>query len=126
MEDFVYHLPDELIATSPPSPRGSSRLLVTVPSSSSSSSSPSSSSSSPLQQHLRSQLLLSGGVSPSDGEEENEQEHADMRFRDLPRLLPEDAHLVFNESKVVPARCFADGGVEVMFLAPEASSGEVS
>ena len=124
MDDFVYDLPDELIATSPPTPRGSSRLLVTVPKASSSSSS-SLSPSPPLQQHLRSQLLLMGGASAATEEGERDQEHADVRFRDLPRLLPEDAHLVFNESKVVPARCFANGGVEVMFLSPETSAGEV-
>jgi len=53
----------------------------------------------------------------------------DATFSDLPRLLPPDAHLVFNESRVFAARmlarpvrmgsCAADAPVEVMFLAPE-------
>ena len=49
-------------------------------------------------------------------------EVAEYRFRDLPELLPEDAMLVFNDTKVVPARLFfrRDTGahIEVFCLEP--------
>ena len=51
----------------------------------------------------------------------------DRQFRDLGELLPADAHLVFNHSKVFHARLHcarptaAAQGFEVMFLAPESS-----
>ena len=48
----------------------------------------------------------------------------EFRFRDLPGLLPADAMLVFNDTKVVPARLFfrRDTGahIEVFCLEPVA------
>lgn len=47
----------------------------------------------------------------------------DEAFRSLwNSSLKSNAHVVFNDSRVVKARCSADGGVEVLFLDPYGST----
>eukprot|EP00854_Cymbomonas_tetramitiformis_P021603 gene21603-25986_t len=108
MEKISYELPDVLIAEHPASPRDASRLLVSIPP-------PSSSFHSFVR--TRAKLLAPKRLNDS---------YADLKFSDLDRILPHDAHLVFNQSKVIPARMFASrassqepGVFEVMFLSSE-------
>lgn len=63
LSDYLYELPDELVALHPPERRGTSKLLVY-----------------------------------------NEGEVTHSQFSDLVTRLPENSLLVFNESKVIPAR----------------------
>lgn len=83
ISDFVYDLPDELIAKHPLAQRDSCRLLA-----------------------ADSTGVISDGV-----------------FTDLPAMLPEDAMLVYNNTRVVNARLFfrkASGAViEIFCLEPE-------
>ncbi|KAL1498616.1 hypothetical protein AB1Y20_013931 [Prymnesium parvum] len=111
-QQFRYNLPSELIAVHPAEPRGSSRLLVYVP------------SSLHLSQFARgvrenSSTLAAPSVLPSGGTV------TDLTFPDLPKVLPPDVHLIFNESRVFSARLLAlvagapgSPPIEVLFLAP--------
>jgi len=81
--DYDYHLPEELIAQAPVTPRDASRLLV---------------------------LPAAGAV-----------EH--RAFGDLPRLLREGDLLVFNDTRVIPARLLGvkeetGGKVEMLLVDP--------
>jgi S-adenosylmethionine:tRNA-ribosyltransferase-isomerase (queuine synthetase)/predicted adenine nucleotide alpha hydrolase (AANH) superfamily ATPase/5,10-methylene-tetrahydrofolate dehydrogenase/methenyl tetrahydrofolate cyclohydrolase/pterin-4a-carbinolamine dehydratase len=118
VEQFVFDLPEDRIAIHPRLPRGSSKLLVRVPDRH---------TRHPLQQHIRAQAM---------GREDTtvDTEFVDAEFRDIAQFLPSNAHLVFNESKVFPARLFATidpsgstaaaaSPFEVMFLNSEADTG---
>jgi len=110
VEQFVYDLPEALIATEPKMPRGSSRLLVHIPGAEKMHIG--------LQAHIRSRAMSHKGADPSSC-------FGDFQFRDLENFLPDNAHLIFNESKVFKARLFAtvsDQKIEVMFLGAEGSN----
>lgn len=85
IDDFDYHLPDELIARYPLAERDTSRLLV----------------------------YNKGQIS-----------HA--QFRQLPALLPPDALLIFNNTRVVPARLHfqKDSGAWIELLISEEKTEE--
>ena len=96
LSDFDYHLPPELIAQSPAAQRSASRLLV-VP------------TPSREDQGDESSALLGRVGDTLEGESLR-----DLRFTDLPSLLRPGDLLVFNDSKVIPARLHAvkdTGGV---------------
>jgi S-adenosylmethionine:tRNA ribosyltransferase-isomerase len=73
----------------------------------------------PLQERDQSKLLVWRGAALGQ----------DAHFADLPGLLPPDAVLVFNDTKVVPARlvCFRESGarIELFCLEPLAPSSLV-
>ena len=117
LSDFWYDLPQARIATEPASPRGSSRLLVALPE-------PGAKITALAQHTRRAVRKLAGPTAAVEG-------LMDAKFGDLVDLLPPDAHLVFNESRVFAARLFVqrpgEGGgapIEVMFLSPEGSSSD--
>lgn len=91
--DFSYQLPTELIAQHPPAQRSASRLLhINVP--------------------TESDTLHSVATNHGVGR------WADRQFVDLPSLLKPDDLLVFNDTRVIPARVFGvkptGGRVEIM------------
>mmetsp|Transcript_19092 Transcript_19092/g.24928 ORF Transcript_19092/g.24928 Transcript_19092/m.24928 type:complete len:479 (+) Transcript_19092:1150-2586(+) len=118
-EDYVYHLPEELIAAYPVEPRDSSRLLAKLTGLS---------RSKELSEKKRAVFTLEDSIlSHFASTKAKGQVLFDAHFRDLASLLPSNAHLVMNQSKVFPARMFAqfdsDGGkTEVMFLDLEEKS----
>jgi len=87
VSDFDFHLPAELIAQYPAPERAASRLL-----------------------HLRCSVQkISSGHTPDDSILDTaflNQSIEDLHFRDLPRLLRPTDLLVFNDTKVLPARLF--------------------
>lgn len=99
--DFDYVLPADRIAIHP-TQRGKSRMLVV---------------------HPTTPRLLRGAATEQDGDGSGPAIAIDDRmFEDLPGQLPLDAHLVLNQSQVIPARLFLDNGggtaTEVFLLAP--------
>ena len=124
---FRYDLPPELVAVHPAKPRGTSRLLVHVP------ATPSAPQfgrdlHAAASAATAAQPLASGGAA------------FDFGFAQLPQLLPSDAHLIFNQSRVFAARVHATAlsgdrgggsggvgggggsGIEVLFLSPLSSA----
>ncbi|KAJ1618773.1 Queuosine biosynthesis protein-domain-containing protein [Pavlovales sp. CCMP2436] len=117
MAAFHYALPDALIARYPAEPRDSSRLLVLLAGLPAADGSSAPSARGALAAHVarEARTLHAGGS-----------DFVDCAFRDVTRLLPEGAHLVFNESRVFAARLFGvnasaspSGTVEVLLLAPD-------
>ena len=103
LSDFDYHLPPELIAQSPAAERSASRLLV-VP------ATPATPSAG--------RIIGSGLPAETVGDIAESAGLRDLRFTDLPTLLRPGDLLVFNDSKVIPARLRAlkDTGGEVEIL----------
>ena len=100
LSDFHYDLPDELIAQTPLAARSDSRLMV-----------------------------VDGRVSEKTGGQ-SPAPHAiqHLSVRDLPRLLEKGDHLVFNNTRVIPARLYgakASGGKLEMMLERVTSQGRV-
>ncbi len=103
LSDFDYHLPPELIAQSPAAERSASRLLVV-----------------PATPTTPAAGRIIGSVLPAEtvaGIAEGVR-LKDLRFTALPTLLRPGDLLVFNDSKVIPARLHAvkdtGGAVEVL------------
>ncbi|WP_088922070.1 tRNA preQ1(34) S-adenosylmethionine ribosyltransferase-isomerase QueA [Granulosicoccus antarcticus] len=100
LSDFFYDLPDELIAQAPLAARSDSRLMV-----------------------------VDGRVGKaSDTENSESQAVQHLSVRDLPRLLKKGDHLVFNNTRVIPARLYgakASGGKLEMMLERVTSRGSV-
>lgn len=159
MADFHYSLPDELIARYPVSPRDSSRLLVSLAVLPADGRASSAGAVDTLAAHvartargLQAERVQGGGdrAAPAaaradwageagrEGPEPGD--FVDCSFGDVARLLPEGAHLVFNESRVFAARLIgsplrrgaaagpaaADEPVEVLLLSPDERSVEPS
>jgi S-adenosylmethionine:tRNA ribosyltransferase-isomerase len=101
LSDFDYYLPPELIAQSPTVERSAGRLLAV-----------SALSSDGRRDEMRLPADPAGVAFESSG-------LRDLLFRDLPRLLRRGDLLVFNDSKVIPARLRAvkttGGAVEILF-----------
>ena len=91
--DFEYSLPDELIAQAPLAQRSASRLLV-----------------------------VDGRGQSNGNADDSDTVLADHQFSDLPSLLRPGDLLVFNDTKVLPARVAArrasGGRVEVFLERP--------
>jgi S-adenosylmethionine:tRNA ribosyltransferase-isomerase len=99
--DFDFALPEELIAQQPPEERGTSRMLV-------------------VDRNLPDRSMASGQHS-----------FQDRAFTDLPSLLNPGDLLVLNDSRVIPARLYAQritsrgkqepsGQIEVLLTSPDA------
>ena len=103
LSDFDYHLPPELIAQSPAAERSASRLLV-VP------AAPAASSAG--------RMIGSGLPAETVGDTAEDAGLRDLHFTDLPTLLRPGDLMVFNDSKVIPARLHAvkdtGGAVEIL------------
>jgi S-adenosylmethionine:tRNA ribosyltransferase-isomerase len=96
VSDFNYHLPEELIAQQPLADRAASQLLYlkTV-------------GRQFKDPHLRDLHLQDIHL-------------ADLQFRDFPNLLRPDDLLVFNNTRVFPARLYGRrSGIKVQFPSPE-------
>jgi hypothetical protein len=135
VEDWSYELPEDRIAQWPAVPRDTARLLVVLPPEHVSAdddrgdggrtaSAPAAARSARQQvadyvrQHCAS---AAQGATRSASAQLN-----DFHCSSLGALIPPQAHLVLNESRVFPARMLAarpqdSAPVEVMFLSPEAS-----
>ena len=104
LSQFEYHLPQELIAQTPAAKRDGSRLLVLNPDRVHSGTSPTG-------------PAPTGSVPTAS---EGEMEIRDRRFSDLVDLLRPGSLLVFNDTRVFPARLFsrrATGGrVEILLV----------
>jgi S-adenosylmethionine:tRNA ribosyltransferase-isomerase len=100
LSDFQYDLPAELIAQAPLAARSDSRLMV-----------------------------VNGRVeSVPDSGHPAPQAIQHLSVRDLPRLLRQGDHLVFNNTRVIPARLYgakASGGKLEMMLERVTSEGRV-
>ncbi len=100
LSDFHYDLPDELIAQAPLAARSDSRLMV-----------------------------VDGRISEgTGGQSPASQAIQHLSVRDLPRLLKKGDHLVFNNTRVIPARLYgakASGGKLEMMLERVTSEGRV-
>ena len=96
--EFVYKLPSERIAAFP-TERGGSRLLVHVP------------------KTTKGIERFASDVKAHKG---------DKQFAEIVDIIPEYAHLVFNESRVFDARVWMNGRVEVLFLSPLEKGTQVS
>lgn len=108
---FLYNLPEDLIAPHPAEVRGKSRFL----------------NNKVIHSEVR-----HGGYGVGDSKETesvsplttlppppSSLSQFDEAFRSLwNSSLKSNTHVVFNDSRVVKARCSADGGVEVLFLDP--------
>ena len=88
LSDFDFILPNALIASEPANPRDSSRLLVIA-------------SEQGERGNPNQDGLLRHFIPRND-------EFQDLIYRDLPSLLHPNDLLVFNNSKVIPARLFAE------------------
>eukprot|EP00511_Aplanochytrium_stocchinoi_P009185 CAMPEP_0204863258 /NCGR_PEP_ID=MMETSP1348-20121228/3184_1 /ASSEMBLY_ACC=CAM_ASM_000700 /TAXON_ID=215587 /ORGANISM="Aplanochytrium stocchinoi, Strain GSBS06" /LENGTH=489 /DNA_ID=CAMNT_0052013545 /DNA_START=109 /DNA_END=1578 /DNA_ORIENTATION=- len=123
-EDYVYSLPEELIAAYPAEPRGSSRLLVRVTGADFESQSQDTDRKRVMQlENAVKKVLETKNVVNVKGT------IFDQQFCDLCDLLPPNAHLIMNQSKVFPARMYAkdtseseEDRIEVMFLDLEKNS----
>jgi S-adenosylmethionine:tRNA ribosyltransferase-isomerase len=82
VDDYDYDLPNERIAKYPVTPRDSSRLLFCGPQRNS---------------------LLKTGTNAAFGDK-NDWVLQDLMFTDAPCVIPKGSLVVFNESKVIPAR----------------------
>ena len=104
-EQFQYDLPPDLIATHPAEPRGASRLLVHTP------ATPSCEAfASAIEERAAACAASSATASPQTAEPKRLWSGGavfDLRFADLPAVLPPYAHLVFNQSRVFAARVYA-------------------
>ena len=100
LSDFHYDLPDELIAQAPLAARSDSRLMV-----------------------------VDGRVCEEAGAENpGSQAIQHLSVRDLPRLFKKGDHLVFNNTRVIPARLYgkkASGGKLELRLERVTSEGRV-
>ncbi len=100
LSNFHYDLPDELIAQAPLAARSDSRLMV-----------------------------VDGRIGEGSGAESAaSQAIQHLSVRDLPRLLKKGDHLVFNNTRVIPARLYgakASGGKLEMMLERVTSEGRV-
>jgi S-adenosylmethionine:tRNA ribosyltransferase-isomerase len=83
VSDFNYHLPSELIAQEPLDDRAASRLL-----------------------HLKSPGSGNGGSEESQTTARSDAEIQDLQFKNFPNLLRSDDLLVFNNTRVFPARLY--------------------
>ncbi len=100
LSDFHYDLPDELIAQTPLAARSDSRLLVV-------------------------DGRIGGGMGAESAASQAVQH---LSVRDLPRLFKKGDHLVFNNTRVIPARLYgakASGGKLEMMLERVTSEGRV-
>ena len=124
LSQFEYHLPQELIAQAPAAERDASRLLVLNPDPVHSDPVHSDSvhSDSVHSDSVHSDSILPGPspTAPAPTTSEGEVEIRDRRFSDLADLLRPGSLLVFNDTRVFPARLFsrrATGGrVEILLV----------
>lgn len=99
LSDFHYDLPDELIAQAPLAARSDSRLMV-----------------------------VDGRIDEIAAGDDGESRIQHLSVRDLPRLFKRGDHLVFNNTRVIPARLHgakASGGKLEMMLERVTSTGSV-
>jgi len=101
--DFAYDLPDELIAQHPPAERAGGRLLEVLP-----------------EAVPGSQSVYMGAYMGADmgAHRDSHGGIRDLRFTDFPGLLCPDDLLVFNDTRVIPARVLGSkptgGQVEIL------------
>ena len=111
---FWHGLPDDRIARFPAEPRGTSKLLVRVPGSAAAPA---------LAGHAArtaKAIICGGGGFPASEEELGGT--YDVTFADISEVVPSNAHMVFNESRVFAARLFVPD--EVLLLAPLGYDGD--
>ena len=109
--DFHYDLPPALIARYPAEPRSASRLLALD----SRDGGGTTSGKKEVERRLEQPPRAASGTAADDGADGG---HRDLAFTDLPSLLRSGDLLVFNDTRVIPARLFGaketGGRIEVL------------